>query len=94
MPLYLWAAFGAPNQFIGSFMMRQATVPSLHHCNTDPERNSSPGCHPSVQWLKGRGHYADQSTFSQTHKVDNNGINANFIFPYPCSFLQYLDLRM
>ena len=31
------------------------------------------------------------STFSQTHKVGNNGINANFVLPYICSFLHYLD---
>ena len=35
----------------------------------------------------------DNSTRSQTHKVDNNGINANFLFPYICSFLHYLDLK-
>ena len=35
-----------------------------------------------------------QSTFSQTHKVDNNGNNGNFVFPYICSFLRYLDLKM
>ena len=36
------------------------------------------------------------STFSQAHKVGNNGINANFVFPYIyiCSFLHYLDLKM
>ena len=30
------------------------------------------------------------ATFSQTHKVGNNGINANFVFPYNGSFLNYL----
>ena len=35
-----------------------------------------------------------QSTFSQTYKVGNNDINANFVFPYICSFLHYLDLKM
>ena len=29
------------------------------------------------------------STFSQTHKIGNIGINANFAFPYICSFLDY-----
>ena len=29
-----------------------------------------------------------------THKFDNNGINANFVFPYICSFLHYFDLNM
>ena len=33
-------------------------------------------------------------TFSQTYKVDNNGINANFVFPYICSFLHYLHHEM
>ena len=33
-------------------------------------------------------------TFSQTHTVGNNGINANFVFPYTCSFRQYLDFNM
>ena len=31
---------------------------------------------------------------SQTHKVANNGINANFVFTYACIFLHYLDLNM
>ena len=30
------------------------------------------------------------SGFSQTHKVDNIGIIANFVFRYICSFLHYL----
>ena len=34
------------------------------------------------------------SSFSQTHKVGNNGINANFVSPYFCSFLHYLYLKM
>ena len=34
------------------------------------------------------------STFSQRHKVGNNGINANFVFPHICSFLHYLHLKM
>ena len=34
------------------------------------------------------------STFSQTHKVGNNGINANFVFPQICTFCHYLDLNM
>ena len=29
-------------------------------------------------------------TFSQIHEVGNNGINANFVLPYICSFLHYL----
>ena len=29
------------------------------------------------------------ATFSHTHKVGNNGINANFRFRYICSFLHY-----
>ena len=33
-------------------------------------------------------------TFSQTNKVGNNGINANFLFPYISSFLHYLDLKV
>ena len=28
------------------------------------------------------------------HKVGNNGINANVVFPYSCNFLHYLDLKM
>ena len=35
-----------------------------------------------------------QSTFSQTHKIVNNGINANFVFLYIYSFLLCLHLRM
>ena len=35
-----------------------------------------------------------QWTFPQTHKVGNNGINANFVFKYICSFLHYLDLKV
>ena len=31
------------------------------------------------------------STFSRTHKVVNNGINANFVFPYFCSLLLYFE---
>ena len=34
------------------------------------------------------------SMFSQTHKVGNNGINANFVLPCICSFLHYLELKM
>ena len=34
------------------------------------------------------------STFSQTHKVGNNGINANFVFQHSCSFLHYLYLKI
>ena len=34
------------------------------------------------------------SRFSQTQTIGNNGINANFVFPYICSFLHYLDLTM
>ena len=34
------------------------------------------------------------STFSHTHKVGNNGINANFVSPHICSFLHYLYLKM
>ena len=30
------------------------------------------------------------STFSHTHKVGNNGITANFVFPHNYSFLYYL----
>ena len=33
------------------------------------------------------------STCSQTYKVANNGINANFLLPYFCRFLHYLDLK-
>ena len=29
------------------------------------------------------------STFSQMYKIGNNGINANFVFPYIPSFLHY-----
>ena len=43
-------------------------------------------------WLKNEAFC--KSTFSQIHKVGNNGINANFVFPYICSFLHFLDLRM
>ena len=43
-------------------------------------------------WFEGK--LEGQSTFSQTHKVDNNGNNGNFVFPYICSFLRYLDLKM
>ena len=32
----------------------------------------------------------DNSSFSQTHKVGNVGIIANFVFIYICSFLLYL----
>ena len=35
-----------------------------------------------------------ESTFPQTHKVGNDGINASFVFKYICSFLHYLDLKM
>ena len=35
-----------------------------------------------------------QSTFSHTHKVGNNGINANFVFPYICISLHYLCLKI
>ena len=34
------------------------------------------------------------STFSQTHKAGNNGINGNFVFPHTRSFLHYLHLKM
>ena len=34
------------------------------------------------------------STFSHTHKVGNNGINVNFVFPHSCNFLHYLYLKM
>ena len=34
------------------------------------------------------------STFSQRHKGGNNGINANFVIPYICHFLHYLNLKM
>ena len=37
---------------------------------------------------------ASYATFSHTHKVGNNGINANFVFPCICSFLHYLYLKM
>ena len=33
-------------------------------------------------------------TFSQTHKLGNNYINANFVFAYICSFLHYLHPKM
>ena len=33
-------------------------------------------------------------TFSQTHKVGNNGINVNFVFPYIFSFPHCLDAKM
>ena len=33
-------------------------------------------------------------SFSQTHKVGNNGINANFVFPHSYSFLHYLYLKV
>ena len=33
-----------------------------------------------------------KSTFSRSHKVGNNDINANFVFPHNCSFLHYLHL--
>ena len=34
------------------------------------------------------------SIFSQTHKVGNNGIEANSIFPFFVVFFHYLDLTM
>ena len=34
------------------------------------------------------------SSFSQTHKVGNVGIIANFVFPYICGFLLYLHQLM
>ena len=34
------------------------------------------------------------STFSHIQKVGNNGIVANFVFPYSCSFLYYLYFKM
>ena len=34
------------------------------------------------------------STFSRTHKVGTNGINANFVLPYICSFLHCLCPNM
>ena len=36
----------------------------------------------------------EESTFSQTHKVGKNGINANFAFPYVYTFLHYLHFMM
>ena len=33
---------------------------------------------------------ANHSSFSETHKVGNVGIVANFVFPYICSFHVYL----
>ena len=39
-------------------------------------------------------HLSFQLTFAQTHKVGNKGINANFVFPFFCSFLHYLDPKM
>ena len=35
-----------------------------------------------------------ESSFSQTHKVCNVGIIANFVFPYFCCFLLYLHQHM
>ena len=35
-----------------------------------------------------------QSKFLHTHIVGNNGINANFVLPYTCSFLHYLHYMM
>ena len=35
-----------------------------------------------------------RQTFSQVHKVGNNGISTNFVFPHICSFLYYLDIKM
>ena len=34
------------------------------------------------------------STFSHSHKVGNNGIVANFVFPFICSFLHYFELEV
>ena len=34
------------------------------------------------------------STFSCTHKVGNNGIDTNFVFPHSCHFLYYLYHKM
>ena len=31
--------------------------------------------------------FSSGSTFSHAHEVGNNGINANFVFPYVCSFV-------
>ena len=38
--------------------------------------------------------YISFSSFSQTHKVGNVGIIANFVFPYIFSFLLYLHQLM
>ena len=38
--------------------------------------------------------WLEQSTFSQTHKVGNNDINADLVFPYISRFIHFLDLRM
>ena len=35
--------------------------------------------------------YGSDSIFSETHKIDNNGSNANFVFPHICSFNHYLQ---
>ena len=40
------------------------------------------------------GSPCDHSTFSKTHKVGNNGINANFFIPINMQFFHYLDLNM
>ena len=47
------------------------------------------------QWkiCKNKQYTGHWSSFSQTHKVGIN-INANFVFPYICSFLHYLYLKM
>ena len=34
---------------------------------------------------------SSQSDFSQTHKIGNIDIIANFVFPYICSLLLYLQ---
>ena len=39
-------------------------------------------------------HNVNFFTFSRTHKVGNNGIIANFIFPHSCSFLHYLYFKV
>ena len=39
-------------------------------------------------------HTRIESTFSHTHKVGNNGVKVNLVFPYICRFLNYLYLKM
>ena len=89
-------SFGQGNAFTPICLSTggRGVMMSLPVIDSTPPPRTAASPPRSTSWRCASYWNLDNSTFSRTHKVGYNGINANCVFPHSCSFLHYLYLKM